>query len=96
MNESGSALHGQGSFASLGPNGIDLFFYLLNFLLVSASFVVRDLCFKLLNLLGVLPVVAREKERKTHVVSRRPRKDLSKGSRKRYDRTYLLRVTSSC
>ena len=64
-------LVGHGSLASLLPNGSNLFFYLLNFLLVSTSFVVRDLCFQLLNLLGVLPIVDKEKKVVSSCVGRR-------------------------
>ena len=46
--------------ASLSPYFFDLFLDLGNLVLVSTSFVVRDLSLKLGDLLGVLPVVVRE------------------------------------
>jgi hypothetical protein len=42
-------------FFRLFPDLGDLFFYLDNLLLVAATFMIRDLCFELLDLLGVLP-----------------------------------------
>ena len=46
----------KGSFTGLGPDGSNLLLYLLDFLLVSASFVVGYLGFQFVDLLLVLPV----------------------------------------
>jgi hypothetical protein len=48
---------GIGGLPGLLPNGVYLLLDLGNFLLVATAFVVRDLSFKLGDLLGVLPVV---------------------------------------
>jgi len=51
------------SLLCLNPDGINLCFYLLNFLLVSAAFVVRDLCSKFVDFLLILPeLFERERE----------------------------------
>lgn len=53
----GSVLDSKCGLTRLHPDGIDLLLDLFDFLLVPSSFMVRDLCFKLLDFLGVLPGV---------------------------------------
>ena len=59
------------SLLCLNPDGINLCFYLLNFLLVSAAFVVRDLRSKFVDFLLVLPeLIERERWKQIEVVRR--------------------------
>lgn len=46
---------GHCGFTCLGPNCVDLFFYLFDLFKVAATLMVRDLCFQLGDLLGILP-----------------------------------------
>lgn len=47
---------GELSLTRLLPDGINLFFYLADFILVAATFMVWDLCIELVNFLLILPV----------------------------------------
>ena len=92
-NQDSQELHG--GFTGLGPDGSNLSFYLFNFLHVAATLMVWDLCFKLGDLLLILPVDGKSFEEQKDETLSTINLQFRNDHHQSLETTYLLRVISS-